>query len=98
MAPFEGFARKDIRGENNRAEDEAGELSGHHSENLYDQNEDGAGEKVNLATGRQFVNDNDTVEAARNLMHAVEPGERDALPPIEEEDDAAAKWLRENGG
>lgn len=111
MAPFEGYIARgpeeeklgkeiigeEVEEENERALDEAGEISGHHSENLYDVNEDAAGEKVNLADGRPFQNDN-TVEAPDLEVHAVEPGTRDALPDLEEEDDAAAKWLRENGG
>jgi len=78
-----------------RAEQE--EMSGNHSENLYDQNEDAAGEKFDLATGKPF--DNTRSEAAGATLTRVEPSESgDALPPLLEEDDAAAKWLREHGG
>lgn len=91
MAPFEGAS-------NQRARDEKSELPGHHSENLFDQNEDAAGEKIDLATGKPFVNDNDSVVAVSSNLYAVEAGSKDALPDLPEENDAAAQWLRENGG
>jgi len=89
--PFEGAS-------NQRAQHEKDVLSGHHSSDLFDQNEDLAGEKINLANGMPIVNDNDSMEAARMALSAVEAGAEDALPDLEEEDDAAAKWLRANGG
>lgn len=102
MAPFESFRERAIKISDEeevkvseRALEEREKLTGHHSEDLYDQNEDAAGEKINLATGLPFVNDNETPELVPTV---VERGTRDALPDLEEEDDAAAKWLRENGG
>lgn len=99
MSPFETFFnKKETIGENQRAKDEGKEIPGHHSENLYDQNEDAAGEKTDLATGRVFVNDGDTTKAARDSFGMVEAGTEDALPDIPEDDDEAARWLKENGG
>ena len=98
MAPFEAFTGGGIKGENERARVEADKISGHHSADLYDQNEDAAGETTDLATGRPILNDLDSVQAVKDHLRAVEHGTQDALPDLEVEDDAAAKWLRENGG
>lgn len=104
MAPFEGITsgrgeKEDPKDhENLRAHDEAVVVSGHHSENLYDQNEDAAGERIDLRTGLPFVNDADGAEATAHQMHAVEHGSTDALPDLLEPEDDAARWLRENGG
>lgn len=65
---------------------QTGEL---HNETLYDQNEDGAGEKINLATGKNF--DNSTYTGMENLS-IIDSSRHDES----EEEDAAAKWLREN--
>lgn len=98
MAPFESFiaGRGKDPEENERAREEAEVISGHHSENLYDQPEDAAGEKFDLRTGLPFVNDDDARQTMAHQMHAVEPESDDALPTLKEKDDAAARWLREN--
>ena len=80
--------------ENHKAKDEHRDLVGNHSENLYDQNEDAAGERVDLATGKPF--DNNGLETIQDQLSEVKNGGRDALPDLPEEEDAAAAWLREN--
>ncbi len=91
MNPFEGTT-------NQRAREERIEFPGLHSETLHDQNEDHAGEPVNLADGKKFVNDGDSIQEVKRTLYAVEPGTTDALPDLREKNDAAAQWLRENGG
>jgi hypothetical protein len=71
--------------------------AGHHFENLHDENEDRAGEKVNLATGKPIKNSG-PLESADMRLSVVKRGKEneDVLGKVEEEEDAAAKWLREN--
>jgi hypothetical protein len=91
MTPFErGFK------DNERARDERKHVTSQHTEDLFDEGQDFTGEKIDLATGKPFEHKH--LEPADSKMSVVEPGDRDALPPLEHEDDAAAKWLRENGG
>jgi hypothetical protein len=61
-----------------------------HSETLFDQNEDAAGESVNLATGRPI--DNSTHTGMEDLRVV----DSNHITSDESEDDAAARWLREN--
>lgn len=84
--------------ENDRAADESEDLISLHTENLFDQNEDMAGEKVNLATGEPINNDGPTDYEELSVIDAAPHATGDALPPLPEEEDAAAKWLRENAG
>jgi len=88
MTPFE-------KGFNQRAKDEKEHLSSQHTEDLFDEGQDSAGETVDLATGKPFEHKH--LEPADANMSVVEPGDHDALPLLQEEDDAAAKWLREHG-
>lgn len=81
---------------NQKAKDELKILAGHHSEDLYDQDEDRAGEKMNLATGENFNNSESDPAHFKNLKILEPTGSADVLPPLREEEDAAAKWLREN--
>lgn len=61
-----------------------------HTETLYDQDEDAAGNKYNAATGKPFNNSKYTgLEGLREVS-------ADALDNTDDEDDAAAKWLRAN--
>jgi|GEM_PF-6845115 len=62
----------------------------HHNSNLFDQNEDRAGEKTDLATGKPI--DNSTDLGFEHLtIREGNPEESET-----EENDAAAQWLREN--
>ena len=73
-------------------------FSRHHSGDLYDQNSDNAGENHDLATGKP-INNSPSVTGADEELSTIKPGKgEDALGALPEEDDAAAKWLRENGG
>ena len=64
----------------------------HHNSNLFDENEDRAGEKVDLATGKAI--DNSTDFGLRGLrVH-------DKLPENgedEDKDSPGAQWLRDRG-
>ena len=75
-----------------------GHEAGMHSENLYDQDEDGAGEKSRLDTGEKI--DNSTYTGMEALEEREYDGSRDALGEINDgtEDDEAAKWLRQFSG
>jgi hypothetical protein len=82
--PFDAEGSEALEAELN--ETKAGE---HHNSNLFDQDEDRAGEKVDLATGTPI--DNSTDHGLGGLtIHQT--------PHVESDDknDAAAKWLREN--
>lgn len=73
-----------------RAELEGGEM---HSSNLYDQDEDAGGERVDLATGKPYDNSTATAEQIDNLS------EREGFEEEEGDDatdDEAARWLAEN--
>lgn len=67
-----------------------------HDSDLFDQNEDKAGELYDLATGKRI--DNSGPKGLHEELTVIENGGKDALPPLPEEDDEAAKWLRANGG
>ena len=61
----------------------------HHVSNLFDENETRfGGDRIDLATGKPIDN------ASSNTLDGLEV--HDVLTPLEEEDDEAAKWLREN--
>lgn len=69
---------------------------GFHSENLYDQNEGAGGELLDLKTGRPIDNSTQTdtalVERDDAPFITSESGEP-PLPPLEEENDEAARFL-----
>ncbi len=81
---------------NDKAEEELRNLPGHHSYDLYDQNESASGEKTDLATGRPIDNTGEESTDAQLQVVDSGAGHEDALPPVRERDDAAARWLREN--
>lgn len=62
----------------------------HHNSNLFDQDEDRSGEKIDLATGKKIDNSTDHGLDNLSVHHDVPVREQ------EDEDDAAARWLREN--
>jgi nickel-dependent lactate racemase len=72
---------------------------GMHSENLYDQNEDGAGHRLDPATGEPY--DNSTYNGMEHLTiqdHSIASGNGwDVLHDGEdrEQEQAIEKWLRE---
>jgi len=66
-------------------------FTGLHYSTLHNQNEDGAGEKVDPSTGKKI--DNSTDFGLEGLT-IIKPDEEEA--EAEEEDDAAAEWLRKN--
>ena len=75
---------------NERARSEFKERAGHHTEDLFDQDDDG-NEKVDLATGKKF--DNTTSKLPEEIRIA---SAEDVLKPIDEDDDsarAAEAWL-----
>lgn len=91
MEGFESF--------NERAKDEKNELEGLevHNTNLFDHNEAPGGELVDEATGKRIDNSPKVSGADEDLTELElhdDPAHTDVLPPIAEEDDAAAKWLR----
>lgn len=61
-----------------------------HFSNLHDQDEDQSGEKIDLATGKPYNNSSET--GHEKLSELTE----DELDKIEDDEDAATKWLREN--
>ncbi len=73
---------------------------GTHFNDLYDENEDRSGERVDLATGKRI--DNSSPSAAIDKLDRIvappEGNSEDALGALPKEDDAAARWLREHGG
>jgi hypothetical protein len=73
---------------------------GNHFDNLFDENEDRAGERYDLATGRPI--DNSTEAAPGDELTAIERRasdlSQDALGSIDEPEDEATRWLRKNGG
>lgn len=72
----------------------------HHFGDLYDENSDRAGEINDLATGKP-INNSPAVSGADETLTTIDPGRsgtEDALGALPQENDAAAKWLRENGG
>ena len=84
--------------ENSPARHDEGKDAGFHSENLYDVDNDDAGEKTRLDTGEPI--DNSTYTGMETLSDR-EPGEggsEDVLGAIDDgtDDDDAARWLREH--
>ncbi len=75
---------------------------GIHSETLHDMNEDLAGEKNNLATGDPIRNTEMPTAPADKILSVVpsSPTRKgtDALGALPSDNDAAAAWLRANGG
>lgn len=70
---------------------------GDHFDNLYDQDEDAAGQKIDEATGEQIDNSSsrDTTDEELTVVDPDTQSE-DALGTIPEDADAAAQWLREH--
>ena len=80
------------------ARHDEGKFAGFHSENLYDEDEDGAGEKTRLDTGKPIDNSTYTgMETLRN-QEPGEGGSEDVLGAVDDgtHDDEAARWLREH--
>jgi len=80
-----------------RHEEGEGRFVGMHSENLFDQDEDGAGERRNLATGRPFDNSTETGLETLSIRETKDDFE-DLLGRVDDgtDDDEAARWLAEN--
>jgi hypothetical protein len=93
MEGFEKFHPQED--ENEKARDEV--ESGDHFEKLYDQDEDAAGQRINEATGKK-INNTPKVSGADEELTELEmhddPAHTDVLPPLAEENDEAARWLR----
>jgi hypothetical protein len=75
------------------------DVFGLHFDNLFDQDEDEAGSRINPATGNAY--DNSTYTGTEPLTSEHDPMQRtdvsaDVLPPVDEEDDEAARWLAEH--
>ncbi len=70
---------------------------GDHYDNLYDQDEDQAGQRIDAATGEWIDN---STSKPKGLMEVVPAPHKskDALGAINDdtEDDAAARWLKEH--
>ena len=66
-----------------------------HFEGLYDENEDRAGEKRDLATGKPIDNSKDDLGPINLKIKRGRKKSQDALPPLPEENDEAARWLKE---
>ncbi len=73
--------------------------AGHHYETFHDEDEDRAGEKTNLATGKAINNSGSSIDTVDTQLHVVKGGKssKDALGALPEEEDEAAKWLRKHG-
>jgi hypothetical protein len=86
--------------QNKKAEEEKESLNMAvvHFNGLYDLDEDMSGEQFDPVTGEKINNSTDDLGATE--LHTIQSkkvlGWHDALPPLPEEDDAAAKWLREH--
>lgn len=80
------FDNEEDKGGRNKEE---ADNSGLHDADLYDQDEDGSGEKVDLVTGKPI--DNSTQTGLEDLRVVNDTHDKD-----EHRNDAAAKWLREN--
>jgi hypothetical protein len=88
-----------LEGFKKSARDDAAETKDHHFSNLHDQDEDRAGQKVDEATGKK-INNSRAVTGADEKLYVVE-ADRDAksedvLGTLPDDDDAAARWLREH--
>jgi hypothetical protein len=64
-----------------------------HSENLYDLNEGAGGEVIDLQTGKPIDNSTETDET---LVTKLGGHISDRPTPIDDGDDAAARWLAEH--
>ncbi|HEY4516686.1 MAG TPA: hypothetical protein VJG64_01965 [Candidatus Paceibacterota bacterium] len=73
--------------------------TGDHFNNLYDEDEDRAGQKINEATGKRI--NNTPVVSGMDEQLTVQKIKRgrseDVLGKLSEKNDAAARWLREHG-
>jgi hypothetical protein len=85
-------------GENERAlhQREDALKDGYHFDNLFDQNEDEAGEKIDLITGKQIRNDTDTQPESIRYVSEKELTADDAIVK-EIEDDITTKWFLSQG-
>ncbi len=85
-------------GENERATEQkkAALKEGYHFDNLFDQNEDESGEKINLETGERIINDSDEEQENSEIMSVDSGGKLKDLKK-EFEREAATKWLLKNG-
>lgn len=87
------------KNERAKMEKEELDMSVAHWQELHDQNEDGAGEKIDPVTGLPFDNSSDDPGAPE--LEKIKDFDRsgkykDALPPIKEmENDEAAKFIRD---
>ncbi len=81
------FGAPENHGQNERnAEEETNDKL--HSEDLFDQDEDRAGEKINLATGEAIDNSTYTGFEALSVVDETVEDESDVTP--------GERWLREN--
>ncbi len=84
-------------GENQRATGQREDAlkEGYHFDNLFDQNEDESGEKINLATGKRIRNDIDTPQ---NIVRVSEKDLTENDQVVKElEDDITTKWFLSQG-
>jgi hypothetical protein len=83
-------------GEHHKAALEQEKGIGDHDDNLYDQDEDGAGQRIDAATGKWIDNSTDEKPVGYAAIDPSEHGGKDALGPVNDDDDAAAHWLKEH--
>lgn len=70
---------------------------GDHYNNLYDEDEDRAGQRLDDATGKFIDNSTDTLIVGLSETSRRMRGSKDALGPVpEDKNDAAAIFLREH--
>lgn len=82
-------------GETRLVEEERESKEGHlHADNLFDENEDFAGEKVDLATGKPIDNSTATSEHIDGIV--TRKADQAPIGKVVEAEDAAERWLREN--
>lgn len=83
---------------NQKADHEKGG-DGNHFSDLYDQDEDAAGQRINEATGKP-INNSPAVTGNDEIFREIEPDAKsdDVLGAIPPENDEAARWLSEQGG
>jgi hypothetical protein len=81
---------------NERAEDQKEEYikEGYHDENLFDQNENSAGEKIDLRTGNK-INNEKSIKSPHGVRKFV-IGKKDPVQD-ELENDPATAYLRDHG-
>ncbi len=93
---MERIPKKGDFGENEKAQEEFENLEKSHVSDLFDSEEDIFGERADPVTGELIDNTRDT--SADEALRVVTPGNNteDALPSLGEDDDEAARWLREH--